>query len=538
VNLAELLEAAQDLPALLARMPEEDLRKLDQAARARTGNRRFVPNPGAQTVALKSSAEIMMFGGSAGSGKTSVSVGLAEDHLHTIIFRREASQTDGLEKFSKELFQGQTKYNGTDLEHTWPDGRTLKFAGMQNAADWMKHAGRERDAILFDEAGEFLEEQVASLMAWNRGPKGQRCRMVFPTNPPRSSDGAWVRKWFAPWIDPGFPEPAESGEIRWAFMVANREGGIDPHWCDGPGETFIGGKHYTARSLTFVRASLKDNPFRDTPEYRASLESLPEPLRSQVLYGDFGAGTEDVEWQAIPSAWVHAAQARWTEQPPIGVPMCAVGVDVALGGKDKAAISRRYDGWFAPMVTMDGQKIKSGKQLAGEVVTLRSGGARIIVDVGGGWGADCYAQLARNQLPVDGYMGVRSSAARTRDKQFGYFNIRSQAIWQFREALDPYQEGGSHIKLPPSARLVADLTAPRYDTKSGVMRIESKEDVCKRLKRSTDEGDAVVMAWHVGAKIASHYEEWKSNSARPKVITTESLSGRIAGQSLSARIRS
>ena len=34
----------------------------------------------------------------------------------------------------------------------------------------------------------------------------------------------------------------------------------------------------------------------------ATLQSLPEPLRSQMLYGDFNAGTEDDSMQVIPTA--------------------------------------------------------------------------------------------------------------------------------------------------------------------------------------------------------------------------------------------
>lgn len=527
MNLAELLEAAKDLPALLDGMPPAELTKLSQAVMSATSSRRFIPNPGPQTQALRSEAEIIMYGGAAGAGKTYLACGLAEEHQHTIVFRRDGGQLDGLIRDSKEMYRGLTNYvGGHEMLHTWPDGRTLKFAGMLLPDSWSKHAGRERDCIIFDEGGEFLEQQVASIMAWNRGPAGQRCRMLFPTNPPRSSDGAWVRKWFAPWIDPAFEDPAESGEIRWACFVANGEGGVDQHWT-GPGTHAIEGVSYTARSLTFIRASLKDNPYRDTPEYRARLESLPEPLRSQVLFGDFTAGTEDVEWQAVPSSWVQQAQARWHPQPPLGVPMCAIGIDAALGGKDRAAIARRYDGWYARMINVDGKDIKSGQQLGGHAMSVRTGNARLITDVGGGWGADCHAHLARNQLPCDSYMGVRPSMARTRDEQFPYFNIRSQAVWQFREALDPFQPGGSRIFLPPSARLMADLTAPRYDTKSGKLRIESKEDVCKRLKRSTDEGDAVIMAWHVGDKIATSYDQWQANSSRPRVVSGRSLSARI-----------
>src|SRR5688572_31824303 len=79
---------------------------------------------------------------------------------------------------------------------------------------------------------------------------------------------------------------------------------------------------------------LKDNPFRDTPEYRAKLQMTPEPLRSQLIYGDFSVGQVDRAFQVIPTAWIKAAQARWKSTPPPGVPMCAMGVDVAQGGED------------------------------------------------------------------------------------------------------------------------------------------------------------------------------------------------------------
>jgi hypothetical protein len=525
---AVLASVAKELPTLLAQASPAELREWDKLSREATGNRRFVPNPGPQSLALRSAAEIIGYGGAAGSGKSYLAVGLAEEHKHTIIFRKDAGQVDGLVKASKEMYGDQTKYNGTDLEHTWTDGRTLKFAGLPLPDSWAKHAGRERDCLVFDEGAELIEQHPASLMAWNRGPKGQRCRIVFPMNPPRSSDGAWVRRWWAPWLDPQFPDPAESGEVRWALMVANAEGGIDMVWQPGPGQYSHKGETYTARSITFIRASLKDNPYRDTPEYRATLQSLPEPLRAQVLYGDFAAGTTDEEWQAIPSSWVREAQARWREVPPLNIPMCAIGVDAALGGKDKATIAPRHDGWYAPIKVIDGDKIKNGQQLAGEVMAIRTGTAQPVVDVGGGWGADCHGHLCANQVNSYPYMGVKESMARTREGHFQFKNIRSQAIWQFREALDPHQPGGSRIALPPSNRLVADLTAPRYDTKTGKLVVESKEDVCKRLKRSTDEGDAVVMAWHSGAKMVDSYEQWR----KPQRQTSS-----IGGKPLSARIR-
>src|SRR3546814_8203497 len=98
----------------------------------------------------------------------------------------------------------------------------------------------------------------------------------------------------------------------------------------------------------------------------------------------------------------------------------------------------------------------------------------------------------------------------------GFYNKRSETIWRFREALDPSQPGGSPIALPPDPMLVADLTAPTFTVPPRGIKVESKEDVCKRLGRSTDRGDAVVMAWSAGLKtpnIAGGWKEYGRNRA-------------------------
>jgi hypothetical protein len=81
-------------------------------------------------------------------------MGLAsQEHTRSIIFRRESSQTDGLEEAGKQIIGESAKFNGTDKEWVWGTaGRSLKLAGMKEPGDWNKHAGRERDLIGFDEA--------------------------------------------------------------------------------------------------------------------------------------------------------------------------------------------------------------------------------------------------------------------------------------------------------------------------------------------------------------------------------------------------
>ena len=55
----------------------------------------------------------------------------------------------------------------------------------------------------------------------------------------------------------------------------------------------------------------------------------------------------------------------------------------------------------------------------------------------------------------------------------------------------------TRLALPPDPGLTADLTAPRYELRVSGIAVESKDEIAKRIGRSTDSGDAVALAcWH------------------------------------------
>lgn len=488
------MDAAVDLTqleSLIAQLSGEDRKELARLAGPELA-KPFLPNPGPQTAALLSEADLLLYGGQAGSGKTALEVGAAAlGHCDGMIFRREATQLDGLIKFSYEVFGKIGEFNKVEKVWHWGDGRTLKFAGLPQADDWRKHAGNARDYYAFDEAAEFLREQVFSLIGWLRSTRpGQRCRVILGSNPPRSSDGAWVFEEFAPWLDPLYPNPAKSGELRWTIVVADKT-----EWVGGPGVYERNGQTYEALSRSFIPASLDDNPYLRDTGYRAKLQSLPEPLRSQLLHGDFLAGREDDEWQVIPSAWVRAAQARWTGDPQTR--MKAIAVDPAQGGADKSAFARLHEGnHFARMESRPGGETPDGPSVAALILKLRRDNAAIGIDMTGGWGGSARDHLQTNNdiaaVPI-----VFSSAGDGVDKdtRFGYANLRAKMYWEFRTALDP--DGGENIALPPGDRLRAQLTAPLWRERAGKIQIESKDGIKERLGVSPDEADAVVMAWYI-----------------------------------------
>ena len=87
-----------------------------------------------------------------------------------------------------------------------------------------------------------------------------------------------------------------------------------------------------------------------------------------------------------------------------------------------------------------------------------------------------------------------SSCARTRDGQLTFANLRAEMWWKLREALDPQR--GDGIALPPDRRLAAQLAAPTWRLRGNAIVIESKEDIYRRIGASTDDADAVILAWH------------------------------------------
>src|SRR5206468_2620368 len=108
---------------------------------------------------------------------------------------------------------------------------------------------------------------------------------------------------------------------------------------DGPGPHLSEGEQVYARSRTFIRATLSDNPHLARTNYASVLASLPEELRRAYRDGDFAVGIRDADFQVIPTAWVLAAEARWKPDGGKGLSMTAMAFD-PLGAAGIAQNSR------------------------------------------------------------------------------------------------------------------------------------------------------------------------------------------------------
>jgi intein/homing endonuclease len=445
---------------------------------------------------------------------TGLLCGLAlNNHRRSLVVRKQFTDLDGvLHTLTNILGSFDGLRQGNRPRYASPDGRVIDFMGMGDSLDGKQ--GNPHDAILVDEGAQLPEDQVRMLLGWMRTDvAGQRCRMVIASNPPLDSTGDWLIEYFGPWLNPQHPNPAQQGELR--YFLPRDDGG--DRECSADEFILLHGVKVMPQSRTFIESKFTDNPTYDQEQYAKALAGLPDSVRDRLMSGSFLLDRSDDVWQTIPTQWVREAQERWTPTPPVGVPMCAIGVDIAQGGSDDTVLAPRHDGWYAPLLVVSGAQTPDGKTAAGLVVSKRRDGAKAIVDIGGGWGGDCHAALRENGIDSISYMGVKDSKARTSDRSLGFTNVRSQAYWRFREALDPSQPGGSPIMLPRDSILLADLCAPRYEVVPRGIKLESKEDVVKRLGRSPDRGDAVVMAWHDGLRMSQIKGGFPAKNSAPQV---------------------
>jgi hypothetical protein len=438
-------------------------------------------------------------GGQAGGGKTDLGMGLSlTEHKRTLILRRiNKDVLSTIVPRYEQILGHRDVYNG-QLQRWRVGDRHIDLAGCEQESDKQRFKGNPHDLIVFDEGTDFLESQYRFIIGWNRStdPK-QRCRVLVTSNPPTTADGLWVVRYWAPWLDRNHPNPAKPGELRWFTTIDGED-----HEVDGSGPHIIDGQSIMARSRTFIRATLSDNPELARTNYASVLASLPEELRRAYRDGDFTVGMKDAEFQVIPTAWVLAAEARWKPDGGRGLSMTAMALDPAGGGRDSAEIARRHGHWYAELISAKGAETADGSATAATVVRHRLDQAPIVVEVGGGYGGAVTLRLKDNDIKPMPFNGANESHAKTKDGQLSFANRRAETWWRFREALDPDQPDGSAIALPPDPELRADLCTPSWKLTARGILLESKEDIRKRLGRSPGKGDAVVMAWSEGNKAA------------------------------------
>lgn len=268
------------------------------------------PQKGPQEKFLSTTANICIYGGAAGGGKsyallmTPLRYKNVQDFSCTI-FRKNFNQIfsqgglwDGAEKMYRGI-QGAVKKPG-DSSWVFTDKNAnqlskIDFRHIERYDEVHKFQGAQITEIGFDELTHFDKQTFFYMLSRNRSVCGVEPFVRATCNPDANS---WVAEFIDWWIDPdtGYPIPERSGKLRYFIR---RDDQI--YWADTKQElwerfnlvTFE--ERQEPRSVTFIMSSVYDNQelLKMNPQYLANLKALPTIERERLLLGN---------WKIKPSA--------------------------------------------------------------------------------------------------------------------------------------------------------------------------------------------------------------------------------------------
>ena len=254
------------------------------------------PHVGPQQRFLNCQADIAIYGGSAGAGKTYALLLEALRYRETLgfdatILRRtytEITNPGGLWDDSLKMYPhfGGMPRLGT-LTWAFPGGGRVQFSHCQHDQDRFSWKGSSIGLLCFDQLEAFSDVIMWYLLSRNRSTSGVRPYLRATCNPVPEDDkvGGWLNKLLAWWIGvDGLPIYERSGVIRWIV----REGDLIV-WGDTREELLARFPQSDPKSFTFIPGKLQDNPAmeRADPGYRGRLMLLPLVERERLLGGNW-----------------------------------------------------------------------------------------------------------------------------------------------------------------------------------------------------------------------------------------------------------
>lgn len=280
------------------------------------------PQEGPQSIFLSTEADIAIYGGAAGGGKSYALLLEPLRHYNNplfggVIFRRNSTQIrneGGLWDESVTLYsQFAAHPRESSLEWEFPKGSRQKFAHLEHERSVYDWHGSQIPFIGFDELTHFTERQFFYMLSRNRSASGVPGYIRATCNPDADS---WVRKIIDWWIgEDGYPIKSRSGVVRY---FVRREDEIV--WSESRQHLIDQfGPECLPKSFTFIAADIRDNKIlmQKDPNYMANLQSLPRVERMRLLGGNWNvratAGTMfQREWfpilDAVPSGWIRAVR--------------------------------------------------------------------------------------------------------------------------------------------------------------------------------------------------------------------------------------
>ena len=251
----------------------------------------FKPNKGPQTDFLAAPEQDVLYGGSAGGGKSYAMLVDPLRFMHikehrALLLRKSMPELRELIDKSRELYPKAFKgAKFREVEKIWrfPSGASLEFGYLDRDADVYRYQGQSYTWIGIDELTQYPTEfPLQYLQSRLRTTNNEIQCFIRCTANPGGVGGSWVKKRY-----------------------------LDP---SPPNESFIGQDKITRK---FIPAKLDDNPYlAEDGKYERMLESLPPVQKKQLLEGDqnFSSSGGDVFKLALytSSATLNSATTSFT----------------------------------------------------------------------------------------------------------------------------------------------------------------------------------------------------------------------------------
>ena len=282
-----------------------------------------------------SQADITIFGGAAGSGKSHCGVADLLQHIHHksfngVVFRRTTPQLKGVggmwqkaqelygdvvEKFLRTKSYRKLQTQSQEMKITFPSKSIVQFRHMEHTKDKFNIQGWEISEALVDEATQFELEQIMYIISRLRNPKCPvPSHLKMTCNPDADS---FLRVWLenAGFLSKeGYPLYERSGDIVYCGTI---EG--DLVFCQTREEWDTLYPALEPMTFTFIPATCEDNPVLMAlePSYLTKLKNLPRIERARLLDGNWfvreqAAGFFKREWCGKPMSLY--ALPRWTRK--------------------------------------------------------------------------------------------------------------------------------------------------------------------------------------------------------------------------------
>jgi len=274
------------------------------------GYKNWWPLNSTQQAALRSRAELLLYGGASGGGKTQFLVmDAAEERwnpsLCGLLLRKQRTDMPELKDLMHKMYKPMGATHDR-AEHMWkfPAGGTVRYGYLKTDKDLDNYQGNPFSWLGVDESGQHPENRIRTVVAWLVSDEATQLRVRgrFTCNPGGEGYGWQMQVFLRNHCPIHYPAPQDDSlPMETSALPGKVYGGAT--WTTGEPVAF---------STSFIPAFIQDNP----SYYKAKIKGLMSQaavLRKQLLdgcwcnaegiYFDFMQPDMQVALQSIGEEW-------------------------------------------------------------------------------------------------------------------------------------------------------------------------------------------------------------------------------------------